>query len=87
MADAPADTHDALAPIADLRKAAQADLARVESPDTLEQFRIAYLGSKGRLKALMAEMTSVPKEHKPAFGQAANYLQQRCQRLIQASKL
>jgi len=86
MADPSATPSDALAPIADLRAAAEADLAAVDSPDALEQFRIAHLGSKGKLKALMAEMKSVPKEHKPAFGQAANALKQDLAAAFEAKK-
>lgn len=37
-----------------------------------EEFRIRYLGSKGILKSLMAEMRSVPPESKKEFGQLVN---------------
>jgi phenylalanyl-tRNA synthetase alpha chain len=73
MSDA---TPDALAPIDDLRAAAEADLAGVGSPEALEAFRVAYLGSKGRLKGLMAGMKAVDKADKPAFGLSANRLKQ-----------
>lgn len=38
----------------------------------LEQFRIDYLGSKGKIKQLFQGMRSVPKEQKRTFGQVAN---------------
>jgi phenylalanyl-tRNA synthetase alpha chain len=44
------------------------------SPEALEAFRIKYLGSKGLLKALMAELKSVPAESKKEFGQLLNEL-------------
>ena len=38
---------------------AAADLAGVASAEQLEQFRIKYLGSKGQLKQLMAQLNEV----------------------------
>lgn len=38
----------------------------------LEQFRIAYLGSKGKIKQLFAQFRTVPNERKKEFGQLAN---------------
>ena len=40
--------------------------------DVAESFRIKYLGSKGLVKQLMAEMKNVPAEQKRAFGQVMN---------------
>lgn len=40
----------------------------------LEQWRIAWLGSKGRLKSLMAGMKSCTPEERPAYGQRMNAL-------------
>ncbi|MEM0915904.1 MAG: phenylalanine--tRNA ligase subunit alpha, partial [Planctomycetota bacterium] len=71
-----AEHAEALAPVHQLRDEATAALADVASAEALEHFRIAYLGAKGRLKSLMAEMKHVPKDAKPAFGQAANALKQ-----------
>ena len=42
----------------------------------LETFRIHYLGSKGRVKALMEEMRLVPNERKREFGQLVNAIKQ-----------
>lgn len=49
-----------------------ADLATVHDADALEQWRIAYLGTKGKLKAIMPMMKDVSKEDKPAVGQRLN---------------
>lgn len=38
----------------------------------VEEFRIKYLGTKGLVKSLMAEMKNVPNEKKKAFGQVLN---------------
>ena len=43
-------------------------IGAVADAAALEEWRIAYLGSKGRLKAAMAGMKDVPKDQKPAFG-------------------
>ncbi len=54
-------------------------LAAVQSAGTMEelnQVRIAYLGKKGSIQALMAEMKNLPKEEKPAFGQKVNACKQ-----------
>ncbi|MEO6330120.1 MAG: phenylalanine--tRNA ligase subunit alpha [Ginsengibacter sp.] len=41
---------------------------------TAETFRIKYLGSKGLIKSVMAEMKNVSSENKRAFGQIVNDL-------------
>lgn len=42
----------------------------------IEQFRIEYLGTKGSVKALLAELKNVPNELKREFGQLANAVKQ-----------
>ena len=42
------------------------------SPETVEAFRIKYLGTKGLVKQIMGEMKQVPNEQKKAFGQILN---------------
>src|SRR6188472_1641321 len=44
--------------------------------DAAEQFRITYLGTKGLVKALMAEMKNVPSDRKKEFGQLLNDFKQ-----------
>lgn len=43
-------------------------------PQEIEQFRIEYLGSKGKIKSLFGEFKNVPNEEKKAFGQKLNEL-------------
>ena len=45
-----------------------------DNKETLENFRIQYLGSKGLLKELFAEFKNVPNEQKKEFGQVINQL-------------
>jgi len=55
-----------------LERSGLAELAEVSDPEGLEAWRIAYLGSKGRLKGVMPLMRDVPKADKPAAGQRLN---------------
>ncbi len=48
------------------------DLDAVGDADALEAWRIAYLGTKGRLRGLMPRMKEVPKERKKEVGQRLN---------------
>jgi phenylalanyl-tRNA synthetase alpha chain len=50
------------------------ELRAVKSADELEQFRIKYLGTKGKIKGLMKLLGQVAKEQKPAIGQKVNSL-------------
>ena len=57
-----------------LQAAAGKELRSADTPETLEAWRIRYLGSKGAVKAAMQRLREVPKEDKPAAGKAANEL-------------
>ncbi|MEL6987421.1 MAG: phenylalanine--tRNA ligase subunit alpha [Bacteroidota bacterium] len=54
--------------------------------ETLEQFRIKYLGSKNELKGFMAEMRNVPNEQKKDFGLLVNEAKQVAQEKFNALK-
>ena len=69
-----------------LEAEAQHDFAAIATTEDLEQFRIKYLGSKGRVKALMAMLKSVAPAQKPEFGQRANALRQALQALHEKRK-
>ena len=47
-----------------------------KNPEELEQFRIQYLGKKGKMNDLFAAFKEVPNDQKKAFGQALNQLKQ-----------
>ena len=49
-----------------------AELQGAGDADALEAWRIAYIGPKGRLRALMPRMKEVPGEQKAAVGQRLN---------------
>ena len=62
--------------ITQVQDEALAAIAAAADPEELQQVRIRYLGKKGMIQALMAEMKSLPKEEKPAFGQKVNVCKQ-----------
>lgn len=47
---------------------------KIENANTLEQFRIKFLGSKSDIKALFGELKSVPNEQKKEVGKLLNDL-------------
>jgi phenylalanyl-tRNA synthetase alpha chain len=55
-----------------LETRALAELRGADSPEAIEAWRIAYIGAKGALKAMMPRMKDVPKEEKGAVGQRLN---------------
>jgi phenylalanyl-tRNA synthetase alpha chain len=61
---------------------AEADAFQTDSRETLEQFRIKYLGSKGLLKDLFSEFKNVPNDQKKEFGQVINTLKTTCEEKI-----
>lgn len=58
--------------IEQLEAAALAQLATTTDADSLEAWRIAYLGPSGKLKATMMGLKDVPKDQKPAVGARLN---------------
>ncbi|TNE53443.1 MAG: phenylalanine--tRNA ligase subunit alpha [Bacteroidetes bacterium] len=48
----------------------------IQSKEELEQFRIAFIGSKGKIKGLFAAFKSVPNDQKKEVGQLLNQLRQ-----------
>lgn len=60
--------------IEQLRVRFESEAEQVRSVDSLEQWRIRYLGRKGKISELFAGLADVPKEQKPEMGQALNRL-------------
>jgi phenylalanyl-tRNA synthetase alpha chain len=63
---------DFLTTLDSLEETGLEQLAAAGDPDTLETWRVSFLGSKGQLKTAMAGMKDVSKEDKPKAGQKAN---------------
>lgn len=51
----------------------------------LETARVEYLGTRGKLKALLGRMGEVPKEQKPVIGKRANEIGSEIQALFDAA--
>ncbi len=63
---------DVLQQIQSVESSANDELSRVDSLESLEQFRIKYLGTKGAIKGLMRLLGQVAADQKPAVGQRVN---------------
>ena len=56
-----------------LRDEALAELEAAADADAMEAWRVRYLGRKGgALNAAMGVLGTLPREERPAYGQAAN---------------
>lgn len=55
-----------------IEEEAREDLARVDSADKIEPFRVAYLGKKGKLTELFKQLGAVPPEEKKTIGAQLN---------------
>jgi phenylalanyl-tRNA synthetase alpha chain len=56
----------------ELESVGLAELDSATDADALERWRIAFLGSKGKLKGTMSQLKTVSKEDKPAVGKRLN---------------
>ena len=65
-------SESATARVEHVRDDALAALARTESPEDLEAWRIAFLGRRGRLTGLLRAVGSLPPDQRRAAGEAAN---------------
>ncbi len=74
------------AQLAQLESAALAELQIAGDAGAIEAWRIAYLGSNGKLKALMGGLKDVPKDQKPAVGQRLNAVKAALERALEARK-
>lgn len=55
-----------------------------DNKEKVEEFRIKYLGSKGLLKDLFADLKNVPNEMKKEFGQVINQLKDTAEKKVAA---
>src|SRR5258705_76607 len=58
--------------IESLKKAALAELMAAKDLKTLEQAKVDYLGSHGKLTALLKSLGTLPKEERPVAGKLIN---------------
>ena len=69
-----------------LRLEAAASFGSAEDAAALEASRVLYLGTRGRLKELLAKMREVPQDQKPMVGKRANGIATEIQGLFNAAK-
>lgn len=62
-----------------LRQEAQIAIAAVDNLEQLEELRVAYLGKKGQLSAIMRQMGQLSAEERPQFGAIANSVKEAVQ--------
>ena len=62
--------------ISQLEKEAREALARADSAETIESFRVSYLGKKGKLTELFKQLGTVAPEEKKFIGAELNRLKQ-----------
>lgn len=66
-----------------LENEAKESLAAITTSDTLEEFRIKYLGRKGLFTTILRQLGSAPKEDRPRLGQLANTLTKQFEELFE----
>lgn len=62
------------------------EAAQPENAESLEQFRIKYLGSKGAIKELFGAMGSIPPAQKKEYGQLMNTLKTAAEQKVETLK-
>ncbi|AFY87571.1 MAG: Phenylalanine--tRNA ligase alpha subunit [Chroococcidiopsis cubana SAG 39.79] len=62
-----------------LRQEAQTAIAAADCLERLEELRVAYLGKKGQLSAIMRQMGQLSAEERPQFGSIANTVKEAVQ--------
>src|SRR5690349_10505879 len=85
----PQGTYTSLPMLADLQQLETTGLAELQSAadaGAIEAWRIAYLGSNGKLKGMMTGLKDVPKEQKPAVGQRLNAVKAALEQAFEARK-
>jgi len=71
-----------VAQIEPLKQSAVAELQAAADLAALDQARTSYLGSNGKLTALLKQLGTLSKEEKPAAGKAINDAKQELERII-----
>ncbi len=69
----------------ELEQRALSELESIASPEALEAFRVAYLGKKGHITALMKKVGLLPPEERPEAGKEANRIKRILAGLIEES--
>ncbi len=65
-----------------LEKDAEKELEQASDQDSLNSIKVSYLGRKGKLTALLAKISEIPPEQRPAMGKLGNTVKQNLQQKI-----
>ena len=65
----------------------QIDVFTVENLNHLEEYRISFIGSKGKIKDLFQDLKQVPNDQKKSFGQLLNELRVKAETRFESLKL
>ena len=69
-----------------LEREALEALESIKEMKGLEQFRISYLGKKGRLTSIMKRLGELPPEERPVIGQLGNLVKAKIRTGFEESK-
>ncbi|MCI5130266.1 MAG: phenylalanine--tRNA ligase subunit alpha [Candidatus Electrothrix sp. EH2] len=69
-----------------LKAEALKTLSAITGRQSLEEFRVKFLGRKGLLSSVMKELSTVPKEERPRLGQLANTVKKEVEVLFREKK-
>ncbi|PLV58307.1 phenylalanine--tRNA ligase subunit alpha [Thermotoga sp. KOL6] len=61
-------------------------LSKVSSAEELEQFRVEFLGKKGKITSLMKNLKNLPPEERPTYGKRVNELREKVEALFREKK-
>lgn len=64
----------------------QIDSFTIENLNQLEEFRISFIGSKGKIKDLFQDLKQVPNDQKKSFGQLVNDLRLKAETIFESTK-
>jgi phenylalanyl-tRNA synthetase alpha chain len=64
----------------------EVDSFQIESEESLEHYRLRFIGTKNVIKDLFGEIRNVPNDQKKAYGQEVNALKQKAEEKFHAAK-
>ena len=70
----------------ELAENARKRIEESDGPDKLNEVKVAYLGKKGELTAILKSMKDVAPEERPKVGQLVNETRAKIDELLVASK-
>lgn len=78
--------EEQLAALVRIRQEAEAEIARAETPESLEAVRVRYLGRRGVVTLAFRDLAAVPPAERPRLGQALNDLKAAVERALEARR-